>query len=625
MEIASPAIQGAKISISKISKISISMTAGPGTESSCASIGDYAIIGDCRTAALISNQGAIDWLCLPHFSSPSLFGALLDEERGGRFLIAPADSARVTRRYLPGSNVLETTFSTPDGVVRTTDLMPVPCGPSLQPMREVLRRIEGVEGAVPVRIEIAPRPDYGRRPPRLERRDKRTWACTWNNECAHVASDVSLVADGDRLIGERIIVGGERLWCSLAYAKGDVGVLPALGAAAQQRLDSTADWWRAWSARTQYAGPYRECVLRSALTLKLMVHALSGAVIAAPSTSLPETLGGERNWDYRYCWLRDAALTMRALIGLGHFDEARGFFNWMLHATRLTWPELQVLYDVYGRTDLPEMELQHWRGFCESRPVRIGNGAHSQLQLDVYGAVCGAAREYFDATGAIARDEARLLRGFGEAVCRQWELPDHGLWEIRGEPRHYTFSKFMCWSALDALLALAGKGVLKAPRRFEPTRRALREVLETRGYNSRIASYVGVLDGAEVDASLLLMGCLDYLHPREARMRSTFARIQERLSRNGLLLRYEAGHDRVAGDEGAFGICSFWAIDNLAKRGDHAEACAHFERLVGLANDLGLYAEEIDPHTGAPLGNFPQAYTHVGLINAALALSSQDR
>lgn len=583
-------------------------------------IGDYAIIGDCRSAALISREGALDWLCLPHFSSPSVFGALLDQERGGRFLITPAAPTHTTRRYLPDANVLETTFRTTGGVVRLTDLMTIPCGPELQPMREVLRLVEGVDGAVPMRIDIALQPEYGRTAPHLERRRETLWACCWSNECIHVSSDFELTAHEARLIGERTVLAGQRLWCSLTYAKGDIGVIPALGDPAQERLDGSARWWRAWTKQSRYAGPYREAVMRSALTLKLMSHALSGAVIAAPTTSLPEAIGAERNWDYRYCWLRDAALTMRALTSLGYFDEARAFFNWMLHATRLTWPELQVMYDVYGRTDLREIELRHWRGFCDSRPVRIGNGAHTQLQLDVYGAVCYAARDFVNATSELERDEARLLRGFGETVCRLWTQPDQGIWEIRGPPRHYTFSKVMCWTALDALIALSNKGMLKAPPHFAAARDALRETIETRGYSREIDSYVGILDGANVDASLLLMGCLDYLDPGEARMRSTLARIQQRLSRNGLLSRYESGYDGMEGDEGAFGICSFWAIDNLARQGDCEEARRSFEHLLGYANDLGLFAEEIDVESGALLGNFPQAYTHVGLINAALAL-----
>jgi GH15 family glucan-1,4-alpha-glucosidase len=278
---------------------------------------------------------------------------------------------------------------------------------------------------------------------------------------------------------------------------------------------------------------------------------------------------------------------------------------------------------VYGRARLPERELSRWRGFANSRPVRIGNGAYAQRQLDVYGAVCDAAREFASAVGSLERDEARLLRGFGEAVCRLWQQPDHSIWEIRGAPRHYTFSKVMCWTALDALMALSAKGLLKVPTRFQLARSALRELIETRGYSHGIESYVAVLGGAHVDASLLLMGCLGYADPREARMRSTFSRIEQRLSRNGLLLRYEREQDGIADAEGAFGICSFWAIDNLAKRGDFAAARQRFEHVLRFANDLGLFAEQIDPDSGAHLGNFPQAYTHVGLINAALALERE--
>jgi GH15 family glucan-1,4-alpha-glucosidase len=592
-------------------------------EEGAAEIGDYAIIGDCRTAALLSRQGSLDWLCLPHFSSAAIFGALLDRERGGRFLLAPNVPAQVTRRYLPGTNVLETTYRADDGSVRLLDCLSIPSETGLQPGCEVLRLAEGIDGAVPIRIEIDLQPDYGRRAARLQRRGMRTWTWTWRDECVHVAIDMDLRARGNRLLGERVLAAGERLWCSLTHVKKDVSVILGLERAAQKRFDDTVDWWQKWSARAHYQGPYRDAVLRSALTLKLLTYALSGAVVAAPSTSLPETIGGDRNWDYRYCWLRDAALTMRAFVGLGYLDEARSFLDWLLHATRLTWPKLLVLYDVYGRSRLPERELRHWRGFSNSRPVRIGNGAYAQRQLDVYGAVCDAAREFASAVGSLERDEARLLRGFGEAVCRLWQQPDHSIWEIRGAPRHYTFSKVMCWTALDALMALSAKGLLKVPTRFQLARSALRELIETRGYSHGIESYVAVLGGAHVDASLLLMGCLGYADPREARMRSTFSRIEQRLSRNGLLFRYEREQDDIAGAEGAFGICSFWAIDNLAKRGDRAAAQRSFEHVLRFANDIGLFAEEIDPDSGAHLGNFPQAYTHVGLINAALALERE--
>jgi GH15 family glucan-1,4-alpha-glucosidase len=292
----------------------------------------------------------------------------------------------------------------------------------------------------------------------------------------------------------------------------------------------------------------------------------------------------------------------------------------MLHATRLTWPELRVLYDVYGRTELAEKELRHWRGFCDSKPVRIGNGAHVQLQLDVYGAVCLAAHEFASATGELDRDEGRLLRGFGESVCREWRQPDHGIWEVRGAPRQYTFSKVMCWTALDALVQLSERGLMDLPPGAREARAALRDLIETRGYNPNLGAYTAALDGTEVDASLLLMGCLGYADPASARMRGTYSRVHERLARNGLLMRYEPGFDGFSAPEGAFGICSFWAIDNLAKRGDKEEADRAFRHVTGFANDVGLLAEEIDPDSGALLGNFPQAYTHVGMINAALAM-----
>jgi GH15 family glucan-1,4-alpha-glucosidase len=595
----------------------------PWAQDSAVNIGDYAIIGDCRSAALVSQHGSLDWLCLPHFSSPALFGALLDTERGGRLLLGPGVPAQVTRRYLASTNVLETTFRTHDGAVRLLDCMSIPSETGLQPGCEVLRVMEGIDGAVPVRLEVDLQPDYGRRSARLHRRGPRLWTWTWGDECVHLACDVDLQPRGNRLLGERTLAAAERLSCSFTHVKKDVGVVLGLEHAAQKRLDDSADWWRQWSGRARYHGPYREAVLRSALTLKLLTFALSGAVVAAPSTSLPETLGGDRNWDYRYCWLRDAALTMRAFVGLGYLEEARAFLDWLLHATRLTWPELLVVYDVYGRSRLPERELRHWRGFCDSRPVRIGNGAYVQLQLDVYGAVCEAARQFAGAVGCLQRDEARLLRGFGEAVCRLWQQPDHGIWEIRGARRHYTFSKVMCWTALDALLALSAQGMLTVPAKYQAAHSALRETIETSGYNRGIDSYVSVLGGTHVDASLLLMGCLGYADPREKRMRATFSRIEERLSRNGLLFRYEREQDGMAGGEGAFGICSFWAIDNLAKRGDRSAAQGQFEHVLQFANDLGLFAEEIDPDSGAQLGNFPQAYTHVGLINAALALERE--
>jgi len=589
-----------------------------------AAIADYALIGDCRTAALVSRGGSIEWLCLPYFSSPAIFGGLLDPH-GGRFSVRIERPRSTSRRYVGETNVLETTFQARNGVARLTDCMPLPEGEDLGPMRELLRRVECVTGEVRLRIDVSPRPDYGREMARLERRGPKTWAWCWGNEWLCLTSDCRLKRSRDALTGDFTLRAGQQLWLSLTYAKGEIGTHVPLGDAAHERLQSTLRWWRAWSGRARYRGPHRKEVVRSALVLKLLTHCLSGAVVAAPSTSLPEAIGADRNWDYRYCWLRDAALTMRALTCLGYHTEARSFLDWLLHATRLTWPRLQVLYDVYGRPETDEMALPHWHGFHGSRPVRIGNAAEEQLQLDVYGAVCFAAREFWRATGELSPQEARLIRGFGETACRLWREPDHGIWEIRGAPRHHTFSKVMCWVALDVVADLREAGLIRRSSRCASGLMAIRDVVEDRGYNEQLQSYVATLDGDRTDASLLLMGSLGFLDVRNPRICSTFDRVQGELGRNGLLMRYGDGTDGFPSHEGAFAICSFWAAEHLARRGEAAAAHRTFDHLIGFSNDLGLLSEEIDPDTGAQLGNFPQAYTHVGLINAAKAIAAAEK
>ncbi len=595
-----------------------------------ASIEDYGIVGDCRTAALISRAGSIDWLCLPDFSSPSVFAAILDRQRGGLFTIRPCGAFTATRRYVDETTpVLETIFQTPRGVVRLIDLMPVVDGAaSLQPMREILRVVEGVSGELDLEVCIDPRPNYGRTKPRLQHRGKLGWCYGWSNELLAVRSEFDFTAAGDVLHATARVRAGERVRVSLSYVKGDVGVLPLLGSDADERLARTLRWWQGWAGRCSYDGPYADAVLRSALTLKLLTFSLSGAVIAAPTTSLPEAIGGTRNWDYRYCWLRDAGLTMQAFIGLGFHEEARSFLGWLLHATRLTWPELQVVYDVYGRTRLREEELGHFAGYRGSSPVRIGNGAYSQLQLDVYGEVVFAADAYVEGGGALEPVECRMLAGFGKVVCAKWREPDHGIWEMRDGARQHTFSKLMCWVALDRLLRLDEKGVVPLggmTAEFRRQRQAIEETIEQRGFNAEIGSYTGELEGSHVDASLLLMPCVGYRPADDARVVSTYERIWQRLGRNGLLDRYEHGYDQFDSREGAFGICGFWAAHQLACRGDISGAKRLFEQLCSFANDLGLFGEEVDVESGAALGNFPQAFTHVGLINAAIAIEQAVR
>jgi GH15 family glucan-1,4-alpha-glucosidase len=588
-------------------------------------IEDYGIIGDCRTAALVSRDGAIGWLCLPDYASPSIFAYLLSPGRGGRFSIRPRAAFVSTRRYVDCTPVLETTFETESGSARVTDLMPVLDGVrSLQPMREVLRIVEGMAGEIDVDITIDLRPDYARARPRLQKGGGGgSWWYRWSNEILALASDVELERRAGVLHGSIRIRAGDRVRFSLGYVKDDIGVLPVLGRAADDRLRRTLEWWQSWAAACRYRGPYKQAVVRSALTLKLLTFALSGAITAAPTTSLPEAIGADRNWDYRYCWLRDAGMTMQAFIELGFYDEADAFLGWLLRATRQTWPELQVLYDVYGRTPLSERELRHLEGYRGSRPVRIGNDAHSQRQLDVYGEVVLAAHAYVQGGGTLEPMEARMLTGFGKVVCREWREPDQSIWELRRRAAQHTFSKLMCWVALDRLLKLHQKRALSLgglAAQFRSEREAIADAIETHGYNSHIESYVSDFDGEALDASLLLMPALGYKPADDARVISTYARIWRRLGRGGLLARYERGYDGLASDEGAFGICNFWAVHHLACRRDTAQARRLFEHVLSYANDLGLFAEEIDPATAAALGNFPQAYTHIGLINAATAI-----
>ncbi len=595
------------------------------SQSSYPPIEDYALIGDGRILALISNRGSVDWLCLPRFSSPSIFSRLLDTQ-GGRFFIRPRIEFDAKWEYLKNTTVLQTSFQTKDGAARVIDCVPIADGLNeLHPMREVLRIIEGICGETDFEICIDLRPDYARKRPTLRHGTHLGWRYNWSNEFLAVRTDAGLDQVGQTLRGTLRVRAGERRYVSLSYSQADPGVFTLLGADADQRLDATLEWWQAWSRNCTYVGPYKDAVLRSALTLKLLSYALSGAIVAAPTTSLPERIGDNRNWDYRYCWLRDAGLTMQAFVGLGLRDEARGFLSWLLHATRLTWPELQIMYDVYGRTNLREEELSHLEGYRGSRPVRIGNGAHSQRQLDVYGEVILAADVYVASGGTLEPVECRMLAGFGKVVCNQWRKPDHGIWETRGEPKQYTFSKLMCWVALDRLLKLNQKGIVSLgllANQFCRQRDAIAATIEELGFNPGVASYVSELNGSAIDASLLLMPCVGYKSANDPRVMATYERTWQRLGRNGLLYRYEPADNQLGSREGAFGICSFWAAHHLACRPDMQQARKVFDHVLSFASNLGLFAEEIDPDTGAALGNFPQAFSHVGLINAALAIES---
>jgi GH15 family glucan-1,4-alpha-glucosidase len=591
-------------------------------------IGQYAVIGDCRAAGLVSQDGSLDWLCLPRFDSPSIFAALLDAEAGGRFRIRPAGAFRSERRYLPDTNVLETTFRAEGGSFVLRDLLPVASEAekrsALFSEHQVLRELEGLAGEVAVEVLYDPRPDYGRRHPRLEWRGALGLWCQSGSAAAILRSELplQLADDGRSAGGVYRLRAGERRYLAFAYSREAPATVPPLGETARQHLEQSVRWWRQWAGRCAYRGPYRAAVVRSALALKLMTYAPSGAVVAAPTTSLPERVGGVRNWDYRYCWLRDASFTMRALFDLGYAEEATAFLDWMLHATRLTRPELQVLYDVFGEADLRERELTHLEGYAGSRPVRIGNGAHDQLQLDVYGEVADAIARFAGRGGRFSRDTIRLIDNLGHTVCKRWRQPDEGIWEGRSGRFHHTHSKVLCWVALDRLVQLHESGCLDVcVDEFRTARDAIRAAIEARGYDERLGSYTQTFGGDELDASLLTLPLYGYLTGTEPRMRSTWRRILEHLGRGPLVYRYQTVDDGLPEGEGTFGIACFWAVECLARGGELERATSSFEQLLEYANDVGLYAEEIDADTGEALGNFPQAFTHVGLINAALTLA----
>lgn len=592
-------------------------------------IGDYGAIGDCRSAGLVSRSGALEWLCLPRFDSDAVFAAILDRERGGSFVVRPAGEFSTTRRYLPDTNVLETVHEAAGGTIRVTDCMPVASeaekGLELLPEHEVLRRIECLAGEVEVEVAFDPRPGFGETEPRVVHRGDLGCFCQSGKEAFAFRSDLPVSCDVDRpgARGRATLTAGDVRWAGFTYTDEDAAVVPVFGEVAERKLERTIRWWRGWTGQCRYEGPWRDAVVRSALAVKLLAYAPSGAVVAAPTTSLPERIGGIRNWDYRYCWLRDSSLTIQSLMDLGFEPEAHAFLAWMLHATRRTWPELQILYDVHGRRCPPERELEWLSGYRDSAPVRVGNAAEDQFQLDVYGEVVDAVVEYVRRGGSVSRGTGRMLRGLGRTVLERWRDPDEGIWEVRVEPRHHTYSKVMAWVALERLLELHERGEIEVPaREFAEGRDAIREVVETEGWNESLGSYTSTLGGDDVDASLLLLSRYGYAEPGSERMRGTCATIAERLGcGDGLVYRYRDQPDGLPAGEGAFGIASFWAVDCQCLQGAVDAAADRFESLLGYATDLGLFAEEIDPETGAQLGNFPQAFTHVGLIDAALTLS----
>jgi GH15 family glucan-1,4-alpha-glucosidase len=594
-------------------------------------IADYAVIGCTRSFALVSRTGSIDWLCWPRFDSESIFARILDAEKGGCFAIQPSIAFEAKRRYLEGTNVIETIFTTASGVIRLLDLMPVMTEAEketrLSPFRQILRRIEVLEGEVPVIVTYEPRPDYGRLTPSLAIRGD-SISCAWRARVLNLRSDAKFTVEHGTAIATFTLRAGESRTFALGFDDHTPAVLGAIGDEATAEIEQTIRFWREWSDQLTYYGPYRDLVLRSSLVLKLLTYAPSGAVVAAATTSLPESIGGERNWDYRYCWLRDASWTVSALYDCGFCNEGAAFLEWLLYSTQLTHPNLQMLYDVFGEAHIPEKTLDHLDGYCGSRPVRIGNAAHAQFQLDVYGEVLGAVDEATQRGETLDRDVQRLLRRLTEIVCERWEEPDAGIWEKRGGNRQHVHGKVMAWSALDSALRIADRGHIKVDRpHLEKAMAQIKEAVLTRGFDAERNTFTGIFDEKEVDASLLFIALVGFIDPKDSRMLGTIDAIRSTLGGDGLLYRYDTRKtpDGLTPGEGAFTACTFWLVDALALAGRVEEAHQVFDHVVRYANDAGLFSEEIDVHTGALLGNFPQALTHIALLNAALALEEASK
>jgi GH15 family glucan-1,4-alpha-glucosidase len=584
-------------------------------------ISDYALIGDTRTAALCSSDGSIEWLCLPRFDSDPVFGRLVASETGGFFSITVIDEAeRPTRRYRDGSAVLETTWRTQSGELTLTDGMILDVSTRLAPQCLLVRQVRCTSGRGDVRIHFAPGLGLGGTPPVVSKRGG-ALVCAWGALAISLEStpSVDLLPDRSRIVS---LSSGETITFAMGLADRTPLVLVA-PEAAHALLQETDRWWRAWSEDVTYSGPFRDAVVRSLITLRLLTFSPSGAPVAAPTTSLPEAIGGVRNWDYRFSWPRDASIGLAAFLAVDKGEEARSFLHWLLHAGRLTRPRVEVLYSIYGKPGPREQELWDVTGYRGSLPVRIGNGASTQHQLDVYGWVLDSAWLFARSGRSLQGEIWRALAGMADFVAGRWRDPDAGIWEVRGRPRHYVHSKLMAWLALDRALRISRTHPARAGRvqRWTTERDALAREIRVKGFDESLGSYVWSYDSKELDASLLILPIVEFEESNSTRLRGTVEAVRRGLGAGGsLLYRYRSGTDGLEGTEGAFLPCSFWLVQALARLGEVEEAVQVFETLLTLSNDVGLLPEEIDPSDGSHLGNFPQAFTHATVVQAALAI-----
>jgi GH15 family glucan-1,4-alpha-glucosidase len=582
-------------------------------------IEDYALIGDTQTAALVGRDGSIDWLCFPRFDSPACFASLLGDARHGRWLLSPVGLvARTSRRYRPGTLVLETEFETDAGAVRIMDFMP-----PRDRAPDVVRIVEGVRGQVRLRMELVIRFDYGSIIP---------WVRTVDGVLRVVGGPDSLSLHtpietrGEQLttVADFVVSEGQRIPFVLTWHPSHEP--PAEPADPERALAETEAWWKDWSGRCSYKGPWREQVLRSLITLKALTYAPTGGIMAAPTTSLPEALGGVRNWDYRHCWLRDATFTLYSLMSAGYREEASAWRDWLLRAVAGDPAKLQIMYGPAGERRLTEIELGWLPGYEGSAPVRIGNAAVNQFQLDVYGEVMDTLHQTRRA-GIDSNDFASALQQhLLDFLETGWNQPDEGIWEVRGPRRHFTHSKVMAWVAVDrAVKDMEGYGLAGDVERWRRLRKAIHAEVCEKGYDPRRGSFVQYYGGPELDASLLMIPLVGFLPPSDERVRATAEAVERELLHEGFVLRYDtggSGHvDGLPAGEGAFLACTFWLADNYWLLGRRDEARRLFERLLTVCNDVGLLSEQYDPIARRLLGNFPQAFSHVSLINTASNLS----
>jgi GH15 family glucan-1,4-alpha-glucosidase len=584
-----------------------------------AAIEDYALIGDCTTAALVSRDGSIDWLCWPRFDSDACFAALLGTTRNGHWRIGPADpDARITRRYRPGTMILETRFETNSGSVVLVDFMPVG-----EPNSAVIRIVQGERGQLAMRLDLALRFEYGRTVPWVTRLEHRTGlTAIAGPDMVVLHSSVPLHGQALTSVAEFTVGAGDSKAFVLNFAPSHLPRPAPIDAATA--LAATERYWTEWNARGTYRGAWPDPVSRSLLTLKALTYAPTGGIVAAPTTSLPEQLGGERNWDYRYCWLRDSTFTLLALLHAGYQEEAAAFREWLLRAVAGSRAQIQIMYGLAGERRLPEWEVPWLPGYHGARPVRVGNGAAGQLQLDVYGELMDAAYQASRAGLPRLPKEWRLRRLLLRHMEMIWREPDEGIWEVRGGRRHFTFSKVMAWVALDRAVRTVEEFAADGPAdRWRELRRQVHESICREGFDTSKNSFVQSYGDTALDASLLMIPLVGFLPPEDPRVKGTLAAIERELMQDGLVMRYrtEGAIDGLPPGEGMFLACSFWFADNLVLQGRLAEARTMFEHLLSLRNDVGLLAEEYDPRARRQLGNFPQAFSHLALVNTAFNLT----